>query len=85
MMKFKNPTNDFIEESSVCGLWCFLFGPLYFMYKGVWSHAAVSLILALCTMGLSNLVYPFFAGSAVRNNYLSKGWKEVHPNTMSTA
>lgn len=82
-MKFKNPTNDYVEEASFCGLWCLLFGCLYFAYKGMWGHAVINLILALCTMGVSHLIYPFFAGEAVRKHYLQRGWKELHPHTPS--
>ena len=76
-MKFKNPSNDHIEKISSPGLWTFLFGSFYFAFKGVWSHALISFILALVTVGISWLIYPFFASSIMRKHYLNKGWSEI--------
>ena len=76
-MKFKNPSNGYIEEvSSGVWLWVLLFGTIYFVVKGVWTHALVSLIFGLLTVGISWLIYPFFA-SGMRRYYLKKGWIEV--------
>ena len=78
MNKFKNTKNGHIEEiSKVTWLWQFLFGTFYFMYKGIWKHAIIAFVLALCTMGISHFIYPFFAKGIVRNYYLHNGWKPV--------
>lgn len=78
-MKFKNPSNGYIEEvSSMAWLWVLLFGTIYFAVKGVWTHFLVSLIFALLTLGISWLVYPFFASGIMRKHYLKKGWFEVN-------
>ena len=76
-MKFKNPTNGYIEEVGSPGLWVFLFGFFYFAIKGVWTHAIAGLLLAGVTLGLSWLIYPFFASGIMRKHYLSRGWLEV--------
>lgn len=76
-MKFRNPANGYEEEVGPAGLWCLLFGFIYFAAKGVWTHAIASLVLAFCTAGASWLVYPFFAREAVEKNYLRKGWIPV--------
>ena len=34
-------------------LWTLLFGAIYFAYKGIWGHAIVAIIVALCTMCIS--------------------------------
>ena len=73
--RFKNSSNDYIEiASSLAWLWTLLWAPLYFAFKGIWSHAVVSLVLGICTIRLSSIVYAFFANSIVRNNYSKKGW-----------
>ena len=73
--KFKNPSNDYVETaSSFAWLWTILWAPLYFAFKGIWSHAVVSLVLGICTFGVSSIVYAFFANSIVGNNYSKKGW-----------
>ena len=76
-MHFKNPTNGYVESSSVPFLWCLLFGCLYFAVKGIWSHVFISFVLALCTAGISWLIYPFFARSIVYKAYARKGWQEI--------
>ncbi|WP_321403850.1 DUF2628 domain-containing protein [Maridesulfovibrio sp.] len=75
-MKFKNPSNGYVEEvSDNVGWIVLLFGPFYFAVKGVWTHCAASLIIAFCTGGISWLIYPFFAKSIMENHYLKNGWK----------
>ena len=76
-MNFENPTNGYRESVSSPWLWVLLFGTFYFAVKGVWTHAIVSLVLALLTVGITWLIYPFFASGIMRRHYLSKGWKEV--------
>lgn len=76
-MKFQNPQNNIVEESSAPWLWTFCFGCLYFALKGIWTHFAIGLILAFMTGGFSWLVYPFFANGIVRKHYQDKGWVEV--------
>ena len=78
MNKFKNKSNGHIEEiSGVTWLWAFLFGPFYFMFKGIWKHAVISFFAAIFTACISVFIYPFFAKGIVRKNYLHNGWKEV--------
>jgi hypothetical protein len=76
-MKFRNPQNGFVDELSSPGLCCFFLGSLYFAVKGVWAHAIASFVIALCTMGISWLIYPFFASEIIRTSYLRRGWSEV--------
>ena len=81
-MVFENPQNSYTEQVDKAWLWCLLFGTFYFIYKGVWVHAAISFGMALMTSGLSWLIYPFFADKAIRKAYLQKGWKEVNGNEV---
>jgi|ETNmetMinimDraft_2_1059921.scaffolds.fasta_scaffold51450_2 hypothetical protein len=75
---FKNPKNGYTESvPRLAWLWTFLFGVIYFAIKGVWRHAFVGFILALCTFGISWLIYPFFAHSILEKQYLRNGWKPV--------
>lgn len=57
------------------GFYCFLIGPFYFLFWGIWAHVILSAAAALLTAGISWLVYPFFAQSIVRNHCLLNGWK----------
>lgn len=76
-MRFENPQNGHIEAAGSPGLWALLFGCFYFLSKGVWTHAVLSLLLALPTYGASWLIYPFFATQIVRSHYLRRGWKQI--------
>jgi len=76
--KFRNPSNNHIVEiSKLAWLWVFLWAPIYFSIKGIWSHSIVSIVLAVCTFGLSTFIYPFFAKSILKNYYLNNGWIEI--------
>lgn len=83
-MQFRNPNNGYIETggSGVSILWCLLFGPLYFAYRNVWSHAVISFFLAMFTGGLTWFLYPFFAPSIVNKSYRRRGWKEYRGVSM---
>ena len=78
-MKFKNPANGYVEESSELAavLVTLLIAPLYFLIKGAIGMALASLVAALCTFGLSNIVFAFCAPSITRQNYLRNGWVEI--------
>lgn len=73
-MRFRNPSNGYVEQANRCGLWCLLFGCFYFASKGIWSHTFISAGAAVCTAGISWLIYPFFAKSIVAQHYLRHGW-----------
>ena len=79
-MLFKNPQNDYIEDSAsnLSWLWVLLFGPLYWIVRGVWRHAIAHLILALITVFIAHFIYPFFTYSILRKHYLKKGWVQVN-------
>lgn len=76
-MKFKNKSNGYTEEANLCWLWCLLFGSLYFAVRGVWTHMIVSFILAILTMGISWIFYPFFASEIIEKKYLRDGWTKL--------
>jgi hypothetical protein len=78
MNTFKNKSNGHTEQiSMVTFLWAFLFGPFYFVFKGIWRHAVISFFAAIFTVGISAFIYPFFAKGIVRNHYLQNGWTAV--------
>lgn len=64
----------FERVSWVNGVWCFLFGVFYFIYKGVYKHAVLSFIAACFTVGVSWFVYPFFAPHILKTYYVRKGY-----------
>lgn len=77
-MKFKNTLNGHTETiSHLTWLWVLLFGFIYWMVKGVWQHAMLSLILAVLTYGISWLIYPFFAKKLMIQHFLHNGWELV--------
>jgi uncharacterized membrane protein len=76
-MRFENPANGYVEKVTAAPLWCLLFGCVYFAVKGVWTHAVAALALAIFTVGITWLVYPFFATQIMRTHYLRRGWIEL--------
>jgi hypothetical protein len=74
---FKNPANGYVDEVNDAPLWCLLFGCFYFAVKGVWTHAIAAFFLAIVTVGISWLIYPFFATPIIRKHYLQCGWFEI--------
>jgi hypothetical protein len=75
--RFRNPSNGYEENVGAAWLWCLLLGPIYFVFKGIWSHAALSLLLVIATAYVFPFpwfIYPFFANGIVRKHYLRDGW-----------
>jgi ABC-type transport system involved in multi-copper enzyme maturation permease subunit len=78
-MQFKNPQNGYVETAYTGFSWllCLLFGCLYFLVKGNFKHAFVSFVMAMLTLGLSSLVYPFFVNRINKRYYLRRGWVQA--------
>ena len=81
--KAYNPVNGATEEIWEGFSWpCLLLDFFWFIYKGMWGWALISLILAVATVGFSWVVFPFFANSLFANYLLKQGylneeqWKE---------
>ena len=74
MATYINPVNGYKGHNNLAFLWCLLFGTFYFLLKGIYKHAIISLIASVCTFGFAWLIYPFFAPSIVENFYLEKGF-----------
>ena len=65
------------QKSNHHWLWCFLFGPFYFAQKRIWFHAILSAVLTVLTLGLSWMIYPLAARSAVSAFYRKQGWEDI--------
>jgi hypothetical protein len=87
-MRFKNPTNGYVEEKSVPWLWALIFGGLYFLVSGMWAPTVIWILLgvvfyasmgppATVLMMVMGVVYAAIAPGLVRSAYLRKGWLEV--------
>ena len=73
-MRFSHPQTDFTVKCNFPFLWTLLFGPFYFLLKGNYKHSIISLVVGLCTFGISALIYPFFSRSIMTNYYMEKGY-----------
>lgn len=90
-MSFVNATNGRREEvSNWTWLFALLFGPLYFMFKGVWRHVLVQVVLisflyaafgAPGTMFvfLLNVIYAFLAKGIVESHLERQGFRVQPP------
>jgi len=74
-MRFRIGT--YVENSPAPWFWNLIFGPLYWLYKGVYSHFFLEIIVLFLTYGLGWFFYPFFANSILRKYYLRNGWEWV--------
>jgi len=78
MITYKNPANDYKESfTKISYLWSFLFGWMYFAYKGSFSWAVISLVMAIFTGGISWFIMPIFTKQIVDKIYMQKGWVKV--------
>jgi hypothetical protein len=68
-MKFRNPSNDHVEEIDSPLLWTLLLGPFYLAYKGAWPWAVLCLFIPFAWLAVA-----FFAEDILRKQYLQRGW-----------
>lgn len=54
----------------------FFFGALYLIYRGLWLHAIVLIILALPTFGLAWIWYIFNTRNYLAKKYFIEGYFE---------
>ena len=55
---------------------CFFSGSFWFMRKNMWKWTFLSLIAAVCSGGLSLVVFPLFANSLFEKRLYNKGYDE---------
>jgi hypothetical protein len=73
--KAYHPANGAIEEIWEGFSWpCLFFGFIWYIYKGMWGWGVIALILAFVTLGLSWLVFPFFANEQHAKSLLKRGY-----------
>jgi hypothetical protein len=73
--EFTDPVLGHRVDITHASWWTLLFGPIYFIHRGAYRHAAVGALLTLSTMGVAWLIYPFFAQQIVRTHLLREGWR----------
>ena len=85
MAVYENPLNG--KRVTVGSLGPFLgalfFGGFYFLVKGSVKHFFVSWLVAICTVGVSWLIYPFFAPGIIRRMYEDKGFVQMSGGSPS--
>ena len=86
---FQNPTNGYVEKATggFTWLWAFLFGPLYYVYKGAWPAAFVYLLLVFSPLTGGNggiliaivlwVIFAIAIYPAVDRAYRRAGWIET--------
>ena len=61
---------------------CLFFGFFWFLYKNMWGWALGSFIAAMCSFGISNLIFPFLANQMHQNNLLKSGYLGSDKNAV---
>ena len=79
--RFRHSETNDVVTCNQAFMWTFIFGSFYFLLKGVYKHAIISLALAVFTGAMSWFIYPFFAKGIMTNYYLEKGY---HLESFST-
>jgi len=86
---FKNPVNGHVETTGSLGpIAVLLLGPIYLLFRGLWAHAMVWLVIAiglgvatgpgaLLAVIILSIIYAFAINGILANNYLRNGWLEV--------
>ena len=79
MATFENPLNNHQVIVGTGGpfVGCLFFGAIYFLFKGNFKHCILSIVVAICTLGVGWFIYPFFAPGIIRNMYLEKGYRQI--------
>lgn len=73
---FKNPNTGAIKEAPVGFSWTtFFFGFFPSLFRGDWKYAVIQFILAMLTMGLSNLVFCFIYNKLYIKDLIGAGFK----------
>ena len=75
-MTIINLQNNYSESISYYDTFtsALLFGGIYLIYRKIWNHFFIFIILAIITYGLIWLVYPFFMYWIVKGHYQKIGW-----------
>ena len=86
-----HPVNGAVEEIWEGFSWpCLFFGFLWYLHKGMWGWGLIALILAIFTVGISWLFFPFFANAQYAKFLLDQGylnekqWKERNQAAKAT-
>jgi hypothetical protein len=78
MIIYENPANGYQAKfTKLSYLWSFLFGWMYFAFKGSFFWAFITFILSFLTIGLSWIIVPFFTRPILDNIYGKKGWVKI--------
>lgn len=73
---FKNPMTGAIKEAPVGFSWTtFFFGGFPALFRGDWKWFAIMLVLALITMGFSNVVFMFIYNKLYIKELIGTGFK----------
>ena len=59
----------------------FFFGFLPALFRGDWKWSLIMLVVSSITLGLSNLVFPFFYNKMYIRDLLEKGYKPMDQET----
>lgn len=81
---FKDPSTGLLHSIDKAWLWALLFGPLYFLVKRAWLHAAIFFVFSIFIPGFLNVVYAFIAQNLLRDLYTKNGWIPQDRSVLET-
>ena len=77
-ISLKNPSNGLVKEVKVGFSWTvFFFGIFVPLFRSDFKWAIIMSLLAMLTMGLSSLVFPFIYNKIYIKEMIEKGYKPI--------
>lgn len=74
-MRFENPANGYVETCTAPFLWALIFGPLYFVLKGVWRHVVLYFVVNSILLSVAGVLAfgSFYAANFAAQSYNTTG------------
>jgi hypothetical protein len=85
MLLLKHPNSGLVKEVPTSFSWTTLFfGGFVPLFRGWYGYGIVCMLVSIFSMGLSNLVYPFFINKHYIQFLLEKGYKPCSEQDVLT-
>ena len=76
-MKLKNKAGDCLEFDNSEAILCLLFGPIAFIFRGMFQHFIGWFLICVVTFGIANIVLVFVLNSQTIVYYRSRGYQLI--------
>ena len=82
-LNLKHPQFEVIKEAPVGFSWTvFFFGFFPPIFRGDWKWGLIILVAAVCTFGISNLIFMFIYNKLFIKSLLEQGYTSIDPEDI---